>query len=87
MDHPNAVTRLVIVDGLPVVEHLGRLNEVFVRTWWHWWFFGQTVRDCHARRGNLDSGRSDGPTRDASFVRGHAGAGGGWLLLTRGAIA
>ena len=42
MDHPRAVTRLVVMDGLPIVEHLERLNEVFVRTWWHWWFYGQT---------------------------------------------
>lgn len=42
LDHPDAVTRLVIMDGLPVVEHLERLNETFVRTWWHWWFMGQT---------------------------------------------
>jgi haloacetate dehalogenase len=42
MDHPHAVTRLAVMDGLPVVEHLERLNEQFVRTWWHWWFFGQT---------------------------------------------
>ncbi len=44
MDHPHAVTRLVVMDGLPVVEHLERLNEAFVRTWWHWWFFGQTEK-------------------------------------------
>lgn len=42
MDHPDAVTHLVIMDGLPVVEHLEHLNETFVRTWWHWWFLGQT---------------------------------------------
>jgi haloacetate dehalogenase len=42
MDHPDAIERLVIMDGLPVVEHLERLNEPFVRTWWHWWFMGQT---------------------------------------------
>jgi haloacetate dehalogenase len=42
MDHPRAVTRLVVMDGLPVTEHLERLNERFVRTWWHWWFLGQT---------------------------------------------
>jgi haloacetate dehalogenase len=42
MDHPQAVERLVVMDGLPVVEHLERLNETFVRTWWHWWFMGQT---------------------------------------------
>jgi haloacetate dehalogenase len=42
LDHPDVVARLVIMDGLPVVEHLERLNEQFVRTWWHWWFMGQT---------------------------------------------
>lgn len=44
LDHPDVVTRLVIMDGLPVVEHLERLNEQFVRTWWHWWFMGQTAK-------------------------------------------
>jgi haloacetate dehalogenase len=42
MDHPGAVERLVVMDGLPIVEHLERLNEDFVRAWWHWWFLGQT---------------------------------------------
>jgi len=42
MDYPDVVERLVIMDGLPVVEHLERLSEAFVRTWWHWWFLGQT---------------------------------------------
>jgi haloacetate dehalogenase len=42
MDHPGRVQRLVIMDGLPVIEHLERLNETFVRAWWHWWFMGQT---------------------------------------------
>src|ERR1700729_2153898 len=41
MDHPHIVTRLVVMDGLPIVEHLERLNEAFVRAWWHWWFFAQ----------------------------------------------
>jgi haloacetate dehalogenase len=44
LDHPDVVTRLVIMDGLPMVEHLERLNETFVRTWWHWWFMGQTEK-------------------------------------------
>jgi haloacetate dehalogenase len=42
LEHPAIVRRLVIMDGLPVVEHLERLNERFVRSWWHWWFLGQT---------------------------------------------
>ena len=42
LDHPGRVERLVIMDGLPVVEHMERMNERFVREWWHWWFFAQT---------------------------------------------
>jgi haloacetate dehalogenase len=53
MDHPDAVSRLVVMDGLPVVEHLERLNEVFVRGWWHWWFLGQTEKPAE-RVINLD---------------------------------
>ena len=53
MDHPRAVTRLVVMDGLPIVEHMERLNEVFVRTWWHWWFYGQTEKPAE-RVINLD---------------------------------
>jgi pimeloyl-ACP methyl ester carboxylesterase len=48
MDYPAAVERLVVMDGLPVTEHLERLNEAFVRTWWHWWFLGQTDRPAEA---------------------------------------
>jgi haloacetate dehalogenase len=44
LDHPRLVGRLVVMDGLPVVEHLERLNENFVRAWWHWWFLGQTEK-------------------------------------------
>jgi haloacetate dehalogenase len=42
MDHPDVVTRLVIMDGLPVVEHLERCDARFAAAWWHWWFLGQT---------------------------------------------
>jgi haloacetate dehalogenase len=42
MDHPEAVSRLVVMDGLPVIEHLERTDAVFARAWWHWWFLGQT---------------------------------------------
>lgn len=42
MDHPDAVTHLVVMDGLPVVEHLERTDARFARAWWHWWFLAQT---------------------------------------------
>ena len=42
MDHPERVSHLVVMDGLPVVEHLERTDATFARVWWHWWFLGQT---------------------------------------------
>jgi len=56
MDYPDRIERLVIMDGLPVVEHLERLNERFVRAWWHWWFMGQTDKPAEEFI-NADPGR------------------------------
>jgi len=44
LDHPAAVTRLVVMDGLPLVEHLERTDAGFALAWWHWWFLGQTAK-------------------------------------------
>jgi haloacetate dehalogenase len=44
MDHPEAVTRLAVLDGIPVVEHLERCDARFAAAWWHWWFFAQTEK-------------------------------------------
>ena len=41
-DHPHRVTHLVIMDGLPVIEHLERTDARFASAWWQWWFLGQT---------------------------------------------
>lgn len=42
MDHPSVVDHLVVMDGLPVVEHLERTDARFAQAWWHWWFLGQS---------------------------------------------
>lgn len=44
MDHPEAVTHLAVMDGLPIIEHLERTDARFARAWWHWWFLGQTEK-------------------------------------------
>lgn len=44
MDHPDRVSKLVVMDGLPVIEHLERVNAEFAASWWHWWFMGQTAK-------------------------------------------
>jgi haloacetate dehalogenase len=41
MDHPEAITHLGILDGVPILEALERCNAQFATKWWHWFFFGQ----------------------------------------------
>ena len=41
LEHPLAVERLVILEGMPLVERLERADWRFALSWWHWWFFGQ----------------------------------------------
>ena len=44
MDHPDRVTHLVVMDGLPIIEHLERTDATFAAAWWHWWFLAQTAK-------------------------------------------
>jgi haloacetate dehalogenase len=44
LDHPQAVTRLAVMDGIPVLEALERCDARFAAAWWHWWFFAQTEK-------------------------------------------
>ncbi|MEU1384643.1 MULTISPECIES: alpha/beta hydrolase [unclassified Nonomuraea] len=43
-DHPGAVTRLVVMDGIPIGEALARADARFAASWWHWFFLGQTAK-------------------------------------------
>ncbi len=42
LDHPQAVERLVVMDGIPILEALERCDERFARAWWHWFHLGQS---------------------------------------------
>ncbi|WP_084957781.1 alpha/beta fold hydrolase [Thermoactinospora rubra] len=42
LDHPSAVTKLVVMDGIPIGEALARADARFAAAWWHWFFLGQT---------------------------------------------
>ena len=44
LDHPNAVRRLVVMDGVPISEALTRCDARFARAWYHWFFFAQPER-------------------------------------------
>jgi haloacetate dehalogenase len=41
LDHPDAVERLVPMDGVPISEALARCDAHFAKTWWHWFFYAQ----------------------------------------------
>jgi haloacetate dehalogenase len=41
LDHPDAVTRVALLDCLPISEHLARAGAEFATRWWHWFFFAQ----------------------------------------------
>lgn len=41
MDHPEVVTKLAVLDAVPILEALERCNARFAAAWWHWFFFAQ----------------------------------------------
>ena len=41
LDHPEAVSRLALLDCIPISEHLSRITAEFAARWWHWFFFAQ----------------------------------------------
>jgi haloacetate dehalogenase len=41
LDHPDAVTRLVVMDSVPIGEALARCDAGFAQAWFHWFFFAQ----------------------------------------------
>lgn len=44
MDHPDIVSRLAVLDAVPIIEALERCDERFAQTWWHWFFFAQPTK-------------------------------------------
>ncbi|KPA04768.1 alpha/beta hydrolase [Pantoea agglomerans] len=41
LDYPERITRLAVLDCIPILEALNRCNEKFARQWYHWFFFAQ----------------------------------------------
>ncbi|MEW2378204.1 alpha/beta hydrolase [Micromonospora sp. NPDC047812] len=42
LDHPERVSRLGVLDGVPIGEALARADAKFAARWWHWFFLGQS---------------------------------------------
>jgi haloacetate dehalogenase len=41
LDHPDAVSRLAVLDIIPTGEHLRRTDRAFALGYWHWFFLAQ----------------------------------------------
>ncbi|WP_214465864.1 alpha/beta hydrolase [Microbacterium flavescens] len=41
LDHAHRLDRAVLIDCLPISEHLARADARFATAWWHWFFFAQ----------------------------------------------
>jgi haloacetate dehalogenase len=41
LDAPQALSRLVVLDSVPIGEALARADARFAQAWWHWWFYAQ----------------------------------------------
>jgi haloacetate dehalogenase len=48
LDHPEAVTQLVVIDSIPIADILDRCDATFARAWFHWFFLGQTDKPAEA---------------------------------------
>jgi haloacetate dehalogenase len=44
LDRPDAVDKLVVMDGVPIGEALARCDARFAAAWWHWFFLAQTEK-------------------------------------------
>ncbi|MEO3752640.1 alpha/beta hydrolase [Streptomyces sp. B6B3] len=41
LDHQATVSRVALLDCVPISEHLTRITPEFATRWWHWFFFAQ----------------------------------------------
>ncbi len=47
LDHPDRVSGVGVLDGIPAVESVERVDATFAVAWWHWFFFAGSP---HAER-------------------------------------
>lgn len=63
MDHPDAVSHVALLDGVPIVEALERCGETFATEWWHWFFFAQPDKPERAINADPDAWYGGDPVR------------------------
>jgi haloacetate dehalogenase len=55
LDHPDRVSKLAVLDGIPIVERLERCDARFAQAWWHWFFYGQPEKPERAILANPEA--------------------------------
>jgi haloacetate dehalogenase len=63
IDHPEAITHLAVLDGVPILEALERCDVGFASAWWHWFFFAQAEKPERAILANPELWYSGTPDR------------------------
>jgi len=63
MDHPASITRLAILDGVPIIEALERCTDRFATAWWHWFFFAQAEKPERAILADPDAWYGGSPEK------------------------
>jgi haloacetate dehalogenase len=64
MDHPGQVSRLAVLECIPIGEALARCGAEFAAAWWHWFFLGQTAKPAErVISADPDSWYAFGPER------------------------
>jgi haloacetate dehalogenase len=63
LDHADAITRLVVIDGVPISEALARCDAKFAHDWYHWFFFAQPDKPERAIMADPDRWYAADPAR------------------------
>lgn len=63
MDAPQAVTRIAVLDSVPIGEALARADTRFATAWWHWFFFAQPRKPEQAILADPDAWYGGEPQR------------------------
>jgi haloacetate dehalogenase len=71
LDHSGAVHALAVLDAVPIAEALDRCDATFARSWWHWFFLGQTDKPAE-RVISADPEAWYGPDRELMGEENHA---------------
>ncbi|MEV2238324.1 alpha/beta hydrolase [Micromonospora sp. NPDC049891] len=71
LDHPDTVSRLVVIDGVPISEALARCDATFAQSWYHWFFFAQPDKPERAIGADPDAWYGDKARPDRMGVENH----------------